>query len=84
MHLKHGEISEAGQGERSQTPSGPSGSTHCTPDSRHFVAGPSDCGIASHDATISAATALQQNRIRLDARSELVLMRPNFLPRGSD
>ncbi len=42
MHLKQGGVSVAPHCERSQTPSGPAGSWHWTPDSVHVSGGPPD------------------------------------------
>ncbi len=40
--MKQGGVSRPSHGERSQTPSGPAGSSHCTPDSVHVSRGPLD------------------------------------------
>jgi len=42
VHWKQGGVSLAPHCERSQTPSGPAGSWHCTPNSVHVSCGPPD------------------------------------------
>ena len=50
MHRKQGGVSEAPHWERSQTPSGPAGSWHCTPDSVQ-VSGGVPCNEPKSQAT---------------------------------
>ena len=52
VHVKHGGFTSGGQGESSQTPSGPFGSWHCSPDSAQVEVGGSEMNVPrSHAAS---------------------------------
>jgi hypothetical protein len=61
--LKHGCVSLASQNERSQTPSGPAESWHCTPDSVHVSAGPPDSMLESQATDASSDPSRTARRI---------------------
>jgi hypothetical protein len=97
VHWKHGGAEPGAQGERSQTPSGPSGSWHCTPGSTQVAGGgdesePESQAIAAKKIEIASAAMRRTGRgfriswernVDQPVKTESRRTKQRLLPKGS-
>ncbi len=70
MHWKHGPLFPGGQGERSHTPSGPSGSWHCAPGSVQRAKGAVEIALGSQATSSQTKSDTMGALVRADKASK--------------